>query len=156
MRERYAEEMSAKLGVDVTPVDQPRDAVIDSDIVVTAGPILKKPSPTIDAGWLKLGGFGSAVDFDSYWRPAAMAEMDHISTDDHAQFHYYRSVGYFQQTPDPHSDLGELVAGLRTGRTLPGDRTLAMNLGLALDDMAVAPEVYRRARTKGLGTTLEL
>jgi ornithine cyclodeaminase/alanine dehydrogenase len=156
VRNRYAEEMSAKLGIEVVPVEHPRDAVIDSDIVVTAGPILKQPTPTIEAGWLKVGGFGSAVDFDSYWQPAAMAQMDHISTDDHAQFHYYRSVGYFQQTPDPYSDLGELVAGLKTGRTHPGDRTLAMNLGLALDDMAVAPEVYRRAREKGIGTTLEL
>ncbi len=156
VRNRYAEEMSAKLGIEVVPVEHPRDAVIDSDIVVTAGPILKQPTPTIEPGWLKVGGFGSAVDFDSYWQPAAMAQMDHISTDDHAQFHYYRSVGYFQQTPDPYSDLGELVAGLTTGRTHPGDRTLAMNLGLALDDMAVAPEVYRRAREKGIGTTLEL
>jgi uncharacterized RDD family membrane protein YckC len=31
----------------------------------------------------------------------------------------------------------------------------AMNLGLALDDMAVAPEVYRRARALGLGTWLQ-
>jgi len=31
-----------------------------------------------------------------------------------------------------------------------------MNLGLALDDMAVAPEVYRRARERGVGTRLEL
>ena len=33
---------------------------------------------------------------------------------------------------------------------------MAMNLGLALDDMAVAPEVYRRARARGLGTWLAL
>jgi ornithine cyclodeaminase/alanine dehydrogenase-like protein (mu-crystallin family) len=145
VRERYAEEMSAKLGVDV---------VVESDVVVTAGPILKQPTPTIDAGWLRPGGFGSAVDFDSYWHPAALAEMDHISTDDHAQFHYYRGVGYFQKTPNPDSDLGELVGGVKAGRTGPDQRTLAMNLGLALDDMAVAPEVYRRAKDKGIGTTL--
>jgi ornithine cyclodeaminase/alanine dehydrogenase-like protein (mu-crystallin family) len=65
-------------------------------------------------------------------------------------------VGYFQRTPDPHSDLGELVAGLKPGRQRTGERTLAMNLGLAIDDMAVAPEVYRRARAKGLGTDLDL
>ncbi len=155
-RERYAAEMSAKLGVEIVAVSSPREAVVESDMVVTSGPILKRPSPTIEAGWLKAGAFGSAVDFDSYWQPAALAELDHISTDDHAQFHYYRTVGYFQRTPDPHSDLGELVSGARTGRTSASDRTLAMNLGLALDDMAVAPEVYRRARAKGVGTMLEL
>jgi len=155
-RERYAEEMSAKLGIEVEAVDDPRTAVVESDIVVTSGPILKQPSPTIEAGWLRPGAFGSAVDFDSYWQPAALAELDHLSTDDHAQFHYYRTVGYFQRTPDPHSDLGELVTGAKTGRGGAAERTLAMNLGLALDDMAVAPEIYRRALEAGRGTTLEL
>jgi ornithine cyclodeaminase/alanine dehydrogenase len=155
-RERYAEEMSAQLGLEVVAVDGPREAVAESDIVVTSGPILKHPVPTIEAGWLKPGAFGSAVDFDSYWQPAALAEMDHISTDDHAQFRYYRTVGYFQRTPDPHSDLGELVTGAVAGRSRATDRTLAMNLGLALDDMAVAPEIFRSARAKRVGTVLEL
>jgi ornithine cyclodeaminase/alanine dehydrogenase-like protein (mu-crystallin family) len=155
-RDRFAAEMSEKLGIEVETARNARDAVVESDIVVTSGPILKQPAATIEAGWLKPGAFGSAVDFDSYWQPAALAELDHISTDDHAQFHYYRTVGYFQQTPDPHSDLGELVTGAKPGRTAASDRTLAMNLGLALDDMAVAPEIYRRAVEAGRGTTLEL
>ena len=36
------------------------------------------------------------------------------------------------------------------------ERTMAMNLGLALDDMAVAPEVYRRAVERGICITLPL
>jgi ornithine cyclodeaminase/alanine dehydrogenase len=153
---RYADEMGAKLGIEVVAVDRPKAAVIDSDIVVTSGPILKHPAPTIEAGWLKPGGFGSAVDFDSYWQPAALAEMDRIATDDRAQFRYYRSLGYFLHTPDPYCDLGELAAGRARGRENPEERTLAINLGLALDDMAVAPEVYRRARERGVGTSLPL
>ena len=96
------------------------------------------------------------MDFDSYWQPAAMAQMDRITTDDHAQFQYYRSVGYFGQTPDPDADLGELVAGTKPGRQSGNERTMAINLGLALDDMAVAPEVYRRAIERGIGTWLPL
>jgi ornithine cyclodeaminase/alanine dehydrogenase len=105
---------------------------------------------------LKEGGFGSAVDFDSYWTPEAMVEMDCISTDDRAQFEYYRSVGYFQNTPDPYADLGEIVIGAARGRKDQSQRILAMNLGLAIDDMAVAPEIYKRALEKGIGTPLAL
>jgi ornithine cyclodeaminase/alanine dehydrogenase len=124
--------------------------------VVTSGPILKHPTPTIAADWLKPGSFGSAVDFDSYWTGAALAQMDRISTDDQAQFKYYKSVGYFQQTPDPYADLGELVAGLKPGRQSEKERTIAINLGLAMDDMAVAPDIYRLAKEKGIGTWLSL
>jgi ornithine cyclodeaminase/alanine dehydrogenase-like protein (mu-crystallin family) len=33
---------------------------------------------------------------------------------------------------------------------------MGMNLGLAMDDMAVAPGIYRRARERGIGTWLNL
>jgi ornithine cyclodeaminase/alanine dehydrogenase-like protein (mu-crystallin family) len=153
---KYAEEMSRKLGIDVIPVKEPRQAVVDSELVVTSGPILKHPTPSIQKDWLQPGAFGSAVDFDSYWTAEALAQMNRISTDDHDQFKYYKSVGYFQTTPDPYADLGEIVAGLKPGRQGDDERTLAMNLGLAMDDMAVAPEIYQRAKAMGIGTWLTL
>jgi ornithine cyclodeaminase/alanine dehydrogenase-like protein (mu-crystallin family) len=156
VQERFVGDMHAQFDVEVIGVEHPRDAVVASDIVVTSGPILKHPSPSIEAGWLQAGAFASAVDFDSYWTGAALAEFDTITTDDHAQFHYYKAAGYFQQTPDPRADLGEIVAGLQPGRQRAEERTLAVNLGLALDDMAVAPEVYRRACDQGRGTWLPL
>jgi ornithine cyclodeaminase/alanine dehydrogenase-like protein (mu-crystallin family) len=156
VQQQYIEEMSAKLGLEIVGVDNPKQAVVESDLVVTSGPILEQPEPAIEQGWLQPGAFASAVDFDSYWQPAAMAQMDKLSTDDHDQFFYYRSVGYFQSTPDPYADLGELAAGLKPGREGENERTLAINLGLAIDDMAVAPEVFRRAMERGIGTWLPL
>ncbi len=155
-QEKFVAEMSAKFKFEIIGVQEPKQAVVDSDLVVSSGPILKHPTPTIQAGWLRPGAYGSAVDFDSYFSGPALAQMDRISTDDHAQFRYYKSVGYFQQTPDPYADLGELAAGLKPGRQSPQERTLAINLGLAMDDMAVAPEIYRRAVERGLGTWLAL
>ncbi len=155
-QQRYVEEMSAKLDVEVIGVKEPKQAVVVSDLVVTSGPILKHPTPTIEKDWLQPGGFGSAVDFDSYWTAGALSQIDRISTDDQAQFQYYKSMGYFQTTPDPYAELGEIVACLKPGRQNSHERTLAVNLGLAMDDMAVAPEIYRRARVMGIGTSLSL
>ncbi|MCA1900510.1 MAG: ornithine cyclodeaminase family protein [Chloroflexi bacterium] len=155
-QERFIADMKARFNFEFINAKEPKQAVIDSDLVVTSGPILKNPSPVIEKDWLKPGAYGSAVDFDSYWSGAALAQMDLISTDDHAQFQYYKSGGYFQQTPTPYADLGELVAGIKPGRTDEKQRALAINLGLAMDDMAVAPEIYRRAKEKGLGVWLPL
>lgn len=156
VQEKYVADMKKKFEFEIVGVKTPKEAVADSDLVVTSGPILKHPTPTIDRDWLRPGAYGSAVDFDSYWTGAALAQMDLLSTDDHAQFQYYKSVGYFQQTPEPYADFGELAAGLKPGRTNANQRTLAINLGLAIDDMAVAPEIYRRAKEMGLGTLLPL
>ena len=151
---RFSQAIQAKLDLKVTPVQTPQEAVAGCDLVVTAGPILKVPHKTIKAGWLERGAFASLVDFDSYWEPAAMKEVEKFCTDDRRQFDYYRSAGYFQDVPPIHADLGELVAGLKTGRESDAERTIACNLGLALDDMAVAPTLYQRAVDMGTGTWL--
>jgi ornithine cyclodeaminase/alanine dehydrogenase-like protein (mu-crystallin family) len=156
VQERFVTEMKGRFDFEVLGVQDPKQAVVESDLVVSSGPILKHPTPTIEKDWLQPGAYGSAVDFDSYWTADALGQMDRISTDDHAQFQYYKSVGYFQQTPNPYADLGELVAGLKPGRRDEKERTLAINLGLAMDDMAVAPTIYQKAKEMGLGIELPL
>jgi ornithine cyclodeaminase/alanine dehydrogenase-like protein (mu-crystallin family) len=152
----YAQAMGERFGLRVTAVATPREAVAGCDLIVTAGPILKVPHATIQAGWMEQGAFASLVDFDSYWHPAAMKEAAKFCTDDLAQLRYYESVGYFQDIPPVHADLGELVTGKKRGRETPTERTMTANLGLALDDMAVAPLIYKKAVDKGIGTWLPL
>jgi ornithine cyclodeaminase/alanine dehydrogenase len=152
----YAEEMRAHLGMEVVPVATAEEAVREMDLVVTSGPILKHPEPAIPAGWLAPGAFAAALDFDSYWTPEAMAEVDLLATDDRVQLAYYRSTGYFARTPEPYADLGELVTGRKAGRTSPAQRTMSINLGLAIEDVATARIVYQRAVAAGVGVELEL
>jgi ornithine cyclodeaminase/alanine dehydrogenase len=152
----FADEISSRFSLEVVPVDTPREAVAACDMVVTAGPILKNPHCTIQAGWMEEGAFASLVDFDSYWHPDAMKEADKFCTDDVPQLHHYKETGYFQDIPPIHADLGELVVEKKPGRETPEERTLACNLGLAMDDMAVAPSIYRSALDKGIGTWLPL
>jgi ornithine cyclodeaminase/alanine dehydrogenase len=153
---KYANTVRARWHLEVTIAKQPREAVEGLDLVVTAGPILRKPHATIKAGWLKEGAFASLVDFDSYWDGAAMKEASKFCTDDIPQFEHYREVGYFQDVPPIYASLGELVAGKKRGRDNAQEKTMACNLGLALDDIATAPIVYKRAVERGIGTLLEL
>jgi ornithine cyclodeaminase/alanine dehydrogenase len=152
----YADDISGRFGLEVVPVATPHEAVTGCDIVVTAGPILREPHATIQAGWLDKGAFASLVDFDSYWHPKAIQEAAKFCTDDIDQLRHYQNIGYFQGIPSLHADLGELAAGKKPGRESPTERTMAANLGLALDDIAVAPLVYQRALEKGIGTPLPL
>ena len=154
--ESFARFVTAELGLEVVPVEHPREAVTGCDLVVTAGPILKEPHATIRAGWLEEGAFASLVDFDSYWHPAALKEADKFCTDDVPQLEHYRQLGYFQDIPPVYADLGELVAGKKPGRQDARERTIACNLGLAMDDMAVARTIYQRAVEQGIGTWLPL
>jgi ornithine cyclodeaminase/alanine dehydrogenase len=154
--QKYSVEMAERLGVEVEPVSKLREAVSGLDMVVTSGPILKDPDPAIEAGWLDEGAFASLVDFDSYWQGAALREATKLATDDLAQMSYYRQEGYFSDTPEAYADLGEIVAGKKPGREPGDDRTMAVNLGLALEDMATGIRLYQRAKAEGIGTELPL
>jgi len=153
---RYAAAMTRQLKLEVVAVKTPREAVSGCDIVATAGPILKVPHATIQADWLDEGAFASLVDYDSYWSREALAQAAKFCTDDIPQLKLYQSMGYFQNIPPIHADLGELVTGKKKGRENSRERTMTANLGLAIDDMAVAPLIFARAKEKGIGTWLPL
>jgi ornithine cyclodeaminase/alanine dehydrogenase len=154
--ERFAREMAEVVQAEIEIVYDPREAVIGSDLVVTSGPILKNPDPVIEAGWLAEGAFASPVDFDSYWKGDALGQADKLATDDLRQMEYYRESGYFKKTPQPYADLGEIAAGKKPGRENANERTICINLGLALDDMATAILIYRKAMENRIGTRLPL
>jgi len=154
--ERFANEMAEVVQTEIEIVKAPKEAVVGMDLVVTSGPILKEPAPVIEPGWLGEGAFASPVDFDSYWQGDALRQADKLATDDRKQMEYYRKTGYFKDTPQPYADLGEIAAGNKPGREKDGERTISINLGLALDDMATAILIYNRAKEKGIGTQLPL
>jgi ornithine cyclodeaminase/alanine dehydrogenase-like protein (mu-crystallin family) len=51
-REDFASEMKEKLGIEITPVDSAREAVLGADILSTATDSM---TPTFEAGWLEPG-----------------------------------------------------------------------------------------------------
>jgi ornithine cyclodeaminase/alanine dehydrogenase len=154
--QRYIGEVTVKYGLKVVSTSNPRRAVESSDIVVTAGPILKLPNPVIESSWLKEGSFSCPLDFDSYWTPEAIRSMDRVYTDDKDQPAYYKKRGYFSDMPEVYADLGEVIGGSKVGRLKHSERLLSMNLGLAIEDMATATLIYEEATKKGIGVRLPL
>ena len=153
---KYAEQMQKQTELNIRIVGSPEEAVRNSDIIVTAGPILKNPDPAIEGDWLKPGVFASPVDFDSYWKKSAFDNCHKFVTDDKDQCLYYKSLGYFQHIPEIYADLGEIAAGIKPGREKKEEKIICANLGLAMDDMATAIKIYNKAVENNIGTLLEL
>ncbi|GAB6171161.1 alanine dehydrogenase [Paradesulfitobacterium aromaticivorans] len=151
---RFATDMVVKFKVTVEKAQSPQAAVMDSDIIVTAGPILANPNPVIEGSWLKEGCFGAPIDYDSYWQRSAFETMSRIYVDDVPQFESHRTMGYFNAVPPVYGDLADLVSGKISGRLNDSERIIAVNLGLSLEDIAVAAMVYDQALKQGLGQLL--
>jgi ornithine cyclodeaminase/alanine dehydrogenase len=154
--QRYAREMGKRLNTDIEVCKTPRDAVQGADIVVTAGPFLRKPKPVLEFRWIKRGALVCPLDLDSYLKPQVFIESDFLCTDDLTQFNQFRKSGLFKDCPADIADFSDVVAGRVEGRKKPGEIITAVNIGLALEDMGVAPIVYERARERDIGVWLDL
>lgn len=154
--DRYSNEVSKEYGLDVIRAEHPKEVVTNSDIIVTATPIVKNPNQIVEAAWVCDGIFACPIDFDSYWKPEAMHAMDKFITDDVDQLLYYKSHGYFKDIPDIYADLSEIVIGKKKGRETDDEKIMSMHLGLAIEDMAVARKIYDIAIKKNVGKWLKL
>ena len=152
----FGQHLREKHNVTCTICASPEEAVRSADVVVTAGPILRRPSPVIVREWIRQGAFVCTLDFDSYVTAQVFQSADLFATDDVEQLHYYQKAGYFTGVPADAIDLGKVVAAGLSARKQASDIIIAANLGLAVEDVAVGQQVLVRAKAKHIGTILPL
>lgn len=152
---RFADFVASK-GFRPVIVDSARKAVDATDIFVTSGPIEPDTVRTIDADWLHPGHTAVAIDYDCYFKPAALHAAGRVLTDDFGQIEHIKEYNYFVGCPQPDAELGSVVAGLVAGRKDDAETIVVMNMGVAVEDVATAKEIYEIARNRGLGQSLEM
>jgi len=146
-------EMARSEGVaDAAAVADPREAIANCDIVVSSTPVVPRPAPFLDAGWLARGSFAALVDLGASWIPETLAGLDRVVTDDLAQAETER-LSY----PNPYDgEVADLVAARAVGRQTAEERTALVFAGIGLADVAVGALVYDRAAALGIGRVLPL
>jgi len=126
-------------------------AVRGAEVVVSAAPIVEKPDPPIATDWLGGRYLALPIDFDALFQPGPIEAADLFLVDDVGQFEYYRSLGHFQEWPEPAGSVGSRLASNGSPA-----RVACVNLGIGALDAAFAKVVYDRAREQGTGTELPL
>jgi len=155
---RYAAELGPKLGlpVEAVPLIDRERAVRDSDIVIT---VTTGDQPLVERHWLRPGAFvarlgsyqevaldvitGAKVIVDNwhYVRPR-IPELKRLAAEN--------AFG----PADVHAEWPEVVAGIKPGRESADEVIVYIARGIWGEYAAILPEVYRRARSLGLGHRL--
>jgi len=133
----------------------PRAAVEDAEIVITAGPILEQPTPTIDVEWVAESCLVLPIDFDAYVRREVVVSAVTFLVDDVGQFAYYRSAGHFSDWPDPDSSVGAELDAPPEAPARSG-RVCIANLGIGALDAAFAAQVVKRAEKENRGARFDI
>ena len=156
-REKFAARIERELGVKARPETTGEAAVGDADVVIT---ITRSAEPVLRANWLKSGVHVNAAGANTPARRELDAETvlrstvratDQVAQAQHEAAEYRDLVAAGRLKWDDIVEIGNLVIGQATGRRGPNDITLFKSLGIALEDIAFADLILRRARERGVG-----
>jgi ornithine cyclodeaminase/alanine dehydrogenase-like protein (mu-crystallin family) len=156
-RERFCKEMSARLsGVKIAPVEKPEDAA-DAGVIVT---ITGSREPVLQGAWLKPGTHINAAGGNSILRreldDETIRRSSFIAVDslDQARIEAGELVTAVEKgllTWERVRELRYVVSGETPGRTSDDQITLFKSLGVAIEDVATAAVIYRKAKEQNVG-----
>ena len=160
-RTRASAEKLAAEWPDARAVDSNEEAVRGADVICT---VTQSGEPVVEAEWLSPGAHINAVG-------ACLPHMRELDAATVARSSFFtdrresceKEAGDYilalqdGAIADGHikAELGEVLAGTAPGRTSPQEVTVFESLGLAIEDLASAEYLMRRAGETGKGTTLE-
>jgi len=151
--ESFAARVSAQFGLAVAPCRNAAEVARQCDLIVTCS---TATAPVLEAGDIAPGTFVAAVGADAPHKheiaPALMARAK-VVVDSSEQCLAMGDLRHAiaaqaMRAEDVHADLAGLVAGRRPGRTSPDEIVIFDSTGLAVQDVAAAIAVYRRAASE--------
>jgi ornithine cyclodeaminase/alanine dehydrogenase-like protein (mu-crystallin family) len=156
-RDSLASLIERELRVAAEPVASPEAAVAAADIVVT---ITKSAEPVLRANWLKSGvhinaaGANAAsrreIDGETVLRSSVRA-TDHLAQARLEAAEYRDLVDAGLLAWQDIVEIGDILTEKAPGRRGGADITLFKSLGIALEDIAFADLIWRRAIERGIG-----
>lgn len=147
-------QVAADRGTSVRVARTAAEAVANADLVLTAGAIRTDPVQELDGSEVAENSVILPIDFDAAWQAKAITGSSLFCVDDVQQYEYYQREGYFRGYPSPAMDL---ASALSAPDKVPaqGNRTF-LNLGLAMEDVALGGLVYRLCTERGAGHRVPL
>jgi len=159
-REKFAKEMSARLGVPVEPAANSAEATEGAAIVCTAttASLAVVSAPAITPG-THINAIGANHMKKRELDAETVAKCERIFVDSIEQSRLEAGdlvLGFagHEKRWDTVRELSSLIAGICSGRTGDSQITLFKSNGIAAWDLAAAAAVYRLVIERGLGRTL--
>ena len=131
--------------------DSPTDAVAGADLVITT--ITVPLDPKIDCANTDPDALLLPVDYDDAMAQKAFDDSVIYSVDDPGQYNSVADRLYFFGLPKPTTDLASVVSGKVEVPT--NGRRMFLNMGIAMDDVALSSLVLDRAAAAGVGRYIE-
>jgi len=159
---QHAQQLAAEMqfSFSIKPVRTNEEAVRGADLIVTATSSLE---PVINKDWISPGAHVNAIgthspnsrEVDSGTMSVARIFVDRRESAINESGDYLLAAKEGVVTSESIlGEIGELLIGAKAGRSSESEITLFKSLGLAIEDVACADYVYKKATANNLGNYL--
>lgn len=148
--EKFAGEMSRRLGVEIEVVNTAREAVENADIICTA---TTSSTPVIRREWIKPGVHVNAIgaytpemreiDTETIIDAKVIVDMREAALSEAGDIIIPIREGRYSEDKI-YAELGEIVSGVKPGRTSDDEITVFKSVGLALQDNAAVYSLLKK------------
>lgn len=155
------DEMSGRVHARLTAADTPAEAIRDADIVCTT---TTSRTPVFDDADLQPGTHVNAVGSyqpevreiapETVVRAKVIVDSRHAAWEEAGDLIQPLHAGLIN-ADHIHAELGEVVAGTRTGRTTQDEITLFKSVGIAVQDAFAAQMALAKARREHIGQVVD-
>jgi len=157
--QRFASELGQELGIELEGVCDLQTSVRQSDLCVTCTP---SKQPFLKEDFISPGTFIAAVGADNPEKQElepTLLGRNKVVVDLLAQsatigeLHHAIDAGVMT-SEDVYGELGEVIAGLKPGRTSHEEIIIFDSTGMAFQDVVTAAAVYEKAIKQGTGNLM--
>lgn len=157
----YKQEMESLLGVEVILCDNPKQAVVGSDVVLTTTPSKQK---IVMNEWIAPGTHLIAIGADMEGKqeldPEVFSRAKVVVDNPSECIKRGETQHAIEQkwitASDIHAQIGEILLGVKSGRTNDDEITIFDATGMSIQDITTACMVYKSAMEKGIGNAISL
>jgi alanine dehydrogenase len=154
---RYKADIESEFGIPVVMANSKKEAVEQADILVTT---TRGTGPVVEADWIKPGTHIVAIGSDAPGKQeldpeifrSARIVVDSISQCVEKGETQNPLKSRVITKDDIHGEIGEVLLGIKPGRTNDEEITIFDSTGMAIQDNTTAGKIYRNAVEQGIGT----
>ena len=159
MSDKLIADIQPEIDVEIVKTTDPKEIAEKCEVMSSGTIILRDPLCVVKDEWISPGQTIVPCDMNTFFDLKTQYRADKYIVDSIDEHELFAQMGYFpadKGLPKVYAQTGEILGGLKEGRTSKNELIVCSNIGMSVCDVTVARAIFDLAIEKGIGTKLAL
>ena len=146
-----------EIDIEIIKGKTPQELAAKCEVLSSATIIVKDTLSVVKDEWISKGQTILPCDLNTFWDPRISQRADKYIVDSKEEHELFDQMGYFPDgLPEIACETGEIIAGVKEGRTSKDELILCSNIGMSVCDVVMGREIFDIAINNKVGSIIPL